>query len=136
MILQNWQGVYIHIEWRELKACDDVNGNNVMGGDANNRSNVCTSCTFAINGHTLTSSIGWSHLEWLPISCSWKAVVWVVCVSDLVPPPLIDIVMFNCLLECMAGVRDTCMNKGAAVYIHTPYIHTYTRTYIYIAGRL
>ena len=32
MILQNWQGVYIHIERRELKAGDDVNGNNVMGG--------------------------------------------------------------------------------------------------------
>ena len=45
MILQNWQGVYIHIERRELKAGDDVNGNNVMEGDANNRSNVYTSCT-------------------------------------------------------------------------------------------
>ena len=32
MILQNWQGVYIHIERRELKVRDDVNGNNVMGG--------------------------------------------------------------------------------------------------------
>ena len=30
--------LYIHIEWRELKAGDDVNGNNVMEGDANNRS--------------------------------------------------------------------------------------------------
>ena len=32
MILQNWQGVYIHIVRRELKAGDIVNGNNVMGG--------------------------------------------------------------------------------------------------------
>ena len=40
--------------------------------------------------------------------------------------------MFNCLLECMAGVRDTCMNKGAAVYVYTPYIHTYIHTYIHI----
>ena len=31
LILQNWQGVYIHIEWWELKAGDDVNGNYVMG---------------------------------------------------------------------------------------------------------
>ena len=45
MILQNWQGVYIHIELRELKAGDDMNGNNEMEGDANKRSNVCTSCT-------------------------------------------------------------------------------------------
>ena len=40
MILQNWQGVYKHIERLEFKAGDDVNGNNVMEGDANNRSNV------------------------------------------------------------------------------------------------
>ena len=32
MILQNWQGVYIHIERRELKVGDDMNGNNVMEG--------------------------------------------------------------------------------------------------------
>ena len=32
MILQNWQGVYIHIERRELKAGDDANGNNVVEG--------------------------------------------------------------------------------------------------------
>ena len=41
MILQNWQSVYIHIERRELKAGHDANGNNVVEGDANNRSNVC-----------------------------------------------------------------------------------------------
>ena len=59
MILPNWQGVYIHIERRELKAGDDVNGNNEMEGDANNRSNVCTSCTNDDNvnkyGHVLMS---------------------------------------------------------------------------------
>ena len=66
MILQNWQGVYIHIERRELKAGDIVNGNNVMGGggrggggDANNRSNVYTSSTNDDNetkyGHVLMS---------------------------------------------------------------------------------
>ena len=59
MILQNWQGVYIHIERQELKAGDDMNGNNVMEGDANNRSNVCTSCTNDDNenkyGHVLMS---------------------------------------------------------------------------------
>ena len=60
MILQNWQGVYIHIERREIKAGDDVNGNNVMGGgDADNRSNMCTSCTNDDNeskyGHVLMS---------------------------------------------------------------------------------
>ena len=59
MILQNWQGVYIHIERRELKAGDDVNGNNVVEGDANNRSNVCTSCTNDDNenkyGHVMMS---------------------------------------------------------------------------------
>ena len=59
MILQNWQGVYIHIERRELKAGGDVNGNNEMEGDANNRSNVCTSCTNDDNenkqGHVLMS---------------------------------------------------------------------------------
>ena len=54
-ILQNWQGVYIHIEGQEFKAGDDVNGNNVMEGDANNRSNVCTSCTNDDNGHVLMS---------------------------------------------------------------------------------
>ena len=31
-------GVYIHKDRRELKAGDDVNGNNVMEGDANSRS--------------------------------------------------------------------------------------------------
>ena len=36
MILQNWQGVYIHMEWREFKEGDNVNGNNEMEGDANN----------------------------------------------------------------------------------------------------
>ena len=59
MILQNWQGVYIHIERRELKAGDDVNRNNEMEVDANNRSNVCTSCTNDDNenkyGHVLMS---------------------------------------------------------------------------------
>ena len=58
IILQNWQSVYIHIEWRELKAGDDVYGNNLMEGD-DNRSNVCTSCTNDDNenkyGHVLMS---------------------------------------------------------------------------------
>ena len=64
--LTNWQGVYIHIEWRELKAGDDANGNNVVEGGANNRSNVCTSCTNDDNenkyGHVLMS-IGYYHLH-------------------------------------------------------------------------
>ena len=59
MVLQIWQGGYIHIKQWELMAGDEVSGNNVVEGDANNRSDVYTSCTNNVgkntHRHTLVS---------------------------------------------------------------------------------
>ena len=67
MILQIWQGGYIHIKQRELMAGDEVSGNNVMEGDANNRSDVYTSCTDNVGKNT-NGHIHWCLLD--TIACS------------------------------------------------------------------